>query len=96
MLKMHRHRSHKEIVAQCKAQGVPYNDVLYRETGWDTMVVGAAPGEPMRRGYTVYNTLNGCFWGVTDEGVKFTSNSAKHDKEPWMLALLNFFYEMKD
>ena len=79
------------ILAQCKAQGVPVDDHHYRTKGWDCIVLG---DPKMQRGYVVYNTFNGRFHGVTDKGVKFTSDSSKHDNEPWMQALLAFFYKV--
>lgn len=35
------------------------------------------------------------FLGETPDGITFNSDSAKHDKEPWMQSLLNFFYVAK-
>jgi hypothetical protein len=82
------------ILKQCKEQGVPVNDHLYRTAMWDTIVIGnQAKGKKL--GHVVFNTFNGRFSGVTDKGVKFTSDSPKHDNEPWMQALLNFFYTEK-
>ncbi len=81
-----------QILKQCKEQGVFVNDYMFKRHGWDTIVFGVQrPGF----GYVIYNTFNGKFFGTTDRGVQFDSNSAKHDKEPWMQALLSFFYVEK-
>jgi hypothetical protein len=82
-----------EILKQCKDQGVHVNDFMFKKHGWDTIVLG---DPKIKSGYVIYNTFNGTFWGKTDKGVEFdSSSSAKHDKEPWMQALLSFFYVEK-
>ena len=100
-------KSHDEIQHQCEnppQQGmlpeppVPFNDHLYRERGYDTVVVGDI--NDRRYGHVIYNTFNGRFFGTTPmlegawpPGVDFNSNSAKFDSQPWFAALLEFFYK---
>lgn len=93
MIKYKRSRTYREIVALCKAQKVPFDDRLYRSEGWDTIVVGCKGPHIHRpgQGYAIFNTFNGQFFGTTDKGVKFDSNSSEHDREPWKQALLAFF-----
>lgn len=95
MKKFAGHKPIDVIRQQCKDQGVPLNTHLHDNAGWDTIVVGHRYGRPLRNGHAVYNTFSGRFYGVTDKGVEFNSDSAKHDKEPWMQALLSFFYVEK-
>lgn len=92
MKKFAGHKSHAQIKRQCEEQGVPLNDRLYREQGWDTIVVGSYPNG----GYALYNTVNGTFFGWTPKGVFFESGSAQFEDEPWFQALLSFFYIEKD
>lgn len=91
MKKFAKHKSYQQIKAQCEAQGVPLFDKLFVVDGADSILVGCLPSEPY--GHVIYNTTNGRFFGKTDKGVEFSSDSAQHDGEPWMQALLAFFYE---
>ena len=95
MKKFARIKTFEEIEAQCEAQGIPFNDHLYRIKGWDTVVVGSTYGHGHLPGHAIYNTFNGWFHGVTPEGVHFDSASKKHKSEPWFQALLKFFYVEK-
>lgn len=97
-------KSSKQIIAQAKAQakaqGVAVDDYNYRKFGADHIALGVASGKrpdgsPLvpgsGRGCVMFNTCSGRFFGVTDKGVRFCSDSSKHDKQPWMQALLSFF-----
>lgn len=76
----------KVIKAQCKAARITFDDYLYRKKGNDHVrVIGG--------GATVlFNSFNGRFFGTTDKGVTFNSDSTEHESEPWFQALLAFFY----
>lgn len=80
------------ILQQCEEQGVPVNKYLFDSGASDSIVVGHTYGTPLKPGHVFYNTVNGCFYGKTDKGVDFNSQSDEHDNEPWMQALLTFFY----
>lgn len=82
-----RHRTHDEVQKLCKKLKVPFDDTLYRERGFDTVLIGSKG-----RGFVIYNCWNGRFFGTTDRGVRFTSDQSRHDKQPWMVKLLHFFY----
>lgn len=90
MKKFTRHKTYDEIRAQCRMLRVPLNDEQYRVYGWDTILVGAKD-----LGFVIYNTFNGRFFGKTDKGVDFNSDSTRHDRTAWMQQLLAFFYVEK-
>ena len=71
----YRHRTYEEIKAVCEAQGVPFNDDLYRLHGWDTVVVGS---RKPNQAYAAYNTLNGRYFGRTPEGEPFDSHDGQN------------------
>lgn len=75
------------ILAQCKAQGVPVDMRKFRDEGSDYITIGT-PG----LGHILYNTFNGTFLGRTPDGIEFNSNTADHDDQLWMQALLAFVY----
>lgn len=91
----------EQIKAQCKAQGVRYDDKRHNE-GFDNVEIGGpvhrttAPF-PLPVGclnaWVLYNSVNGKFFGTTDRGIQFDSTSTDHENEPWFQALLAFFYE---
>jgi hypothetical protein len=81
-----RHKTYDEIRKQCRMLRLDLNDQKYRVDHWDTIMVSGGGG------HVIYNTFNGRFFGKTDRGVAFTSDETKHDKKPWMQAILNFFY----
>jgi len=93
MKKFKRFKTYEEIKAQCAEQGLLFDDRLYRERHFDTVVVRSAEGS---KDYVIYNTTNGRFFGETGEGDRINSDSTRHDKEPWMQALLDFFLVEKD
>lgn len=91
------HKTSAEVFAQCEAQGVPVNRHHF-DRGGDTIVVGQPWPlvlEPNSPAYAIYNVVNGQFFGRTDKGVAFNSNSTEHENEPWFQALLAFFYVEK-
>lgn len=78
-----RHKTCEEIRQQCEAQGVPFNIYLN-----GTIVVGLP-----HSGWAIYDMMSGWFSGTTPDGVDFNPlNQQQHDHEPWMQALLQFFY----
>jgi len=87
-----RHKTFDEVVAQCREQGV-YCDIFpYVRQGADTICIGA-PARTRGVGWAIYNVTNGCFRGETPHGTLFDSSNPEHGREPWMQALLAFFYE---
>lgn len=80
-----RHLTYDELKKQCKRLKVPFDDHLYRERGWDTVLVGEPQG-----GFVVYNTFNGRYFGRTPAGHSFSSNDPA--RTPWSQQLLKFFY----
>jgi hypothetical protein len=92
------------IKQQCAAAGVAVDDYNFRKHGHDFIGLGIAAsktrpdGSPVvpdlakPSGYVLFNTFNGRFFGKTDKGVPFSSDSAEHEAEPWFQALLSFFY----
>jgi len=79
-------RSLKEVLTQCKAQGLTIEDRGFKK-GAD--YIGIRGGGA----FVLWNTFNGTFFGNTPDGVEFTSSSTKHESEPWFQGLLNFFYK---
>jgi hypothetical protein len=88
--KFARHKTFEEVVRACHQQEV-YCDTAAHERGGDTICVGA-PARTPGCGWVVYSTFNGRFFGSTPYGVHIDSDSQTHDGEPWMQALLKFFY----
>lgn len=98
------HKTLEQIKAQCKAQGVRYDDSKFR-TGSDRVEIGGPvhmlnvtdkPSYFLTRScpaWVLYNSFNGNFFGTTDRGIQFDSTSTEHKNEPWFQALLAFFYE---
>lgn len=110
MKKFAGNRSLKEIRLLCEAAGVAVDDYNFRKLGYDHVCLGVATGQrpdrsPLVRadwhastvpyGYVMFNTVNGLFWGHTDQGIAFDSSSTKHERERWFQALLSFFYVEK-
>lgn len=95
------------IKRQCKDAGVAFDDYNYRTSGADYVCLGIAhgfrsdgspyvPTESLDGvGYVMYNTFNGTFFGRTPKGVRFSSSSTAHEREPWFQQLLSFFYAEK-
>ena len=70
--------------AQAKACHVKLEEQAFKR-GSD-MVYFKSPGVVI-----ALNTFNGRFYG-NDGEMTFSSDSSKHDKEPWFQTLLEFFY----
>jgi hypothetical protein len=85
MKKFSGHKCLDDIIKQCNAQNVPIDIKLY-VNGSDYVTVGKCG-----MGHAIYNTVNGCFWGETNLGVRFDSDDSIYDDQDWMQALLNFF-----
>jgi hypothetical protein len=81
-------KTRKQVLAQCKAQGVEVDDRLYRQgSDLSTLRGGGAT--------VIWRSFDGWFFGTTPDGTQFNSNSAEHEGAPWFQALLEFFYEGK-
>jgi hypothetical protein len=78
----------EQIKAQCKAQGLAFDDYLYRTAGHDHVRISGGGAR------VLFNTFNGRFIGITPDGVAFSSDD-KLDGTPWFDALLRFFYVEK-
>lgn len=80
-----RHRTFNEVKALCKAQGLKFDDHVYKAGGDMVFVTGG--------GCTVaFNCATGWFCGRTPDYIEFNSTDNDHEKEPWFQALLAFFY----
>lgn len=89
MKKFARAKTSNEIVAQCKAQRLKLDMSKYVNEGSDFIVVSGGGA------HALYNVCSGWFFGTTPDGTEFNSHDDKNDKQPWMQALLNFFYVPK-
>ena len=89
MKKFAGHKSSKEIIAQCAAQGIAINTEKY-DAGGDHLVVALAgpEGAPVN---VLYNVVNGRFFSAPAKGQGFDSDQLL-DAEPWFAAMLEFFY----
>lgn len=82
-----------QIKAQCKADGLVYDDSRYQAGGDYVLIRDPKCGEDC--GYVLYNTVNGNFTGKTPDGVQFDSRTTQHEDQPWFQRLLSFFYREK-
>lgn len=89
MKKFAGHKTLEQIADQCKAQGLELDARKYVNEGSDFITVRGGGA------HAIYSVFNGRFFGRTPDGTVFTSDSTKHDKQPWMQAFLNFFYTEK-
>lgn len=88
MKKFAGNKTRDQVKAQCKAAGVEFDERAYRGGSDFTLLRGG--------GATVaWSSWNGRFFGKTPDGIEFHSDSDEHDHEPWMQALLRFFYVEK-
>lgn len=101
MKQYQRHRTVGELLKICKEQKV-YIDTKQWARGGDTLCIGAPTDDP-DRGWVVYNTFNGKFFGRTPSQKvvtvanpirpSFEFDSSQHlEHFPWFQALLDFFY----
>ena len=81
------HKNYEQIKAQCKQLGITLNDKLYKEGNSDFVFLEGGGAR------VYYSSFNGRFFGTTDLGVEFSSDSTEHDHEPWFQTLLDFFLE---
>lgn len=84
-----RHKTLREIRAQCRALGLALNDHLWRSRGHDHVCIEGGGAR------VLYNTFNGRFFGATDQGVEFSSDNQAQEDRPWFQTLLGFFYVEK-
>lgn len=99
MKKFSGHKSSKVIKAQCKALGLHFSDILYKQ-GSDYVTITSIGGDNYS-GQVLFNTANGSFFGTAPErapwnGVSFDSNETTHEREEWFQQLLAFFYYNDD
>lgn len=78
-------KSRAQVKAQCKAAGVEFDDNAYKKGSDFTVLRGGGAK-------VIWSSWNGKFYGTTPDGVSFSSDSDRFDNEPWMQALLKFFY----
>jgi hypothetical protein len=76
----------EQIRAQCDAAGLALDAERHEKNGDDHVVVRGGGGE------VFYRTFNGRFFGTTDTGIEFNSDSTEHEQAPWFQQLLAFFY----
>jgi hypothetical protein len=85
MKKFAGNKTRDQVKAQCKAAGVKFDESRYLQgSDWTTLSGGGAQ--------VLWSSWNGKFFGTTDTGIEFNSDSDEHDDKPWMQALLDFFY----
>lgn len=75
-----------DIRDQCRAEGLLWDDKAFRTRGSDHIVISGGGAR------VFFNTFNGRFFGTTDTGVSFNSDSTEHEECPWFQSLLAFFY----
>lgn len=73
------------IQQQCEDAGLVYDQSAF-ERGSDYVRISGGGA------HVLYSTFNGRFFGETPDGVKFSSDSTRHESEEWFQALLSFFY----
>ena len=79
-------KSRQEVLAQCRAQRVEVDQRSYKAgSDWTTLRKGGCT--------VVWCSFNGNFFGTTPDGIQFSNDSDKHEKEPWFQQLLEFFYD---
>lgn len=81
------------IKQQCELAGIQFDDDRFN-AGDDHVTIRTRANDNSL-GVVVYNTVNGNFTGITDQGVHFSSRSTEHEDEAWFQALLTFFYQEK-
>jgi hypothetical protein len=82
-------KSLDQIVQQCIALRLKLDARNYFHGG-DYVVVSGGGGR------VHYSTFNGRFFGTTDTGIEFSSDSTEHEACEWFQTLLSFFYIEKD
>jgi len=90
MQKFKRQKTHDEIVAACKAGTYELDTSNYDEKGSDWITIGGQFGDKLAS--ILYSSWNGKFFGKTEDGIDFNSDSDTHENEPWFQEMLNFFY----
>jgi hypothetical protein len=81
-------KTRAQVKAQCKAAGVQFDERAYKAGSDFTFLRGGGA-------CVAWSSWNGRFFGKTPDGIEFNSDSDEWDGEPWMQALLNFFYVEK-
>jgi hypothetical protein len=89
MKKFAGNKSREQVKAQCKALGLVFDEAAYKAGSDVTRICGGGAS-------VCWISFNGRFFGPTDTGVEFSSDSTKHEDEPWFQALLSFFYVEKE
>lgn len=80
----------EQLRAQCAALNLELDTLRHDQDGDDHIVVRGGGAE------VFFSTFNGKFFGTTDTGVAFDSDSTEHEEEPWFQQLLSFFYVEKE
>ena len=90
MRKFQRHRTLSELKAVCKAKRWTVETDRYDKFGDDHVVVKFTVktlGGPVR-GYFLFNTINGRFFGKLRSGEEFDSQKCDHETKRWFQILL--------
>jgi len=90
MKKYSRHRSLKELRAECKRRGWKINDDRYQNFGSDFVTIIFRCGRVT--GQVLFSTVNGGFFGKTRSGVEVNSDVTTHEQTPFFRALLSCCY----
>lgn len=93
MMTFERHRTSKEMRAECKARGWKLCDREYQK-GSDFLRIDFVTGR--MTGWFLYNVTNGRFFGQLRKPragvVDFTSDTPRFDRTRWMRSLLSACY----
>ena len=84
-----RHRTLKELRTEIKRRGWKLDTEKFNE-GSDYIDIIFKVGRVS--GKMLVSMINGRFFGSTDRGTTFSSDSVEHDREPWFKALLEAVY----
>jgi len=85
-------KSLAEIEQQCKEQNLVLKHEMYQRGESDYVMVSSQTGPDI----VMFRPFNGRFFGETDQGQRFSSDTTENDREPWFLALLEFFYSNEE
>lgn len=85
-----RFRTVAELKEFCARKGWEFSSQKHDEEGSDFVSFQFKVGRVSGR--CLFSTVNGCIFGETTKGERFSSDSAKHDGLPWFDALLDAAY----
>ena len=90
MKKYKRKRTYRELKKLAAKFGWKFNDNALKAGSSDFIQIEFVAGKI--RGMFLISSVNGWFFGNTEDGLDFNSNDTANDRKPWFKALLNFAY----